>query len=188
MSGGGITGEAVSRTARSYGGSLYELAACEGASQVIMEDMGLVWQSFKESPPYRRLLQEPSIPLEKRLAFIEEAFGGQIHTYLLNFLMLLCEKNLLPELGGCFREYRRHFCEENDVVRAVVTSATPLTKGQTAELTGRLEAMTGKRVVLRPQVDEQVLGGLRVELVGKRLDGTMEGGLRGLERSIISGR
>ena len=97
----------MTATARLYGGSLYELAAEEGLTEVLMEQTQEVRTLFREYPDYVRLLSEPSLPKTERTKLIEDAFGGQAERYLLNFLKLLCERNILSEYAGCCEEYVR---------------------------------------------------------------------------------
>ena len=78
----------MTKTARVYGGSLYDLAAEEKLDGQIMEQMIAVSQIFRENPGYLKLLGEPAIPEDERLKMIEEAFGGQAERYLVNFLKL----------------------------------------------------------------------------------------------------
>ena len=85
----------MTKTARVYGGSLYDLAAEEKLDGQIMEQMIAVRQIFRENPGYLKLLGEPAIPEDERLKMIEEAFGGQAERYLVNFLKLLCERKIL---------------------------------------------------------------------------------------------
>ena len=75
----------MTQTARLYGSSLYELAAEEQLTDVLMEQMEEVRQLFRENPEYVKLLGEPSIPGEKREELLEQAFGGQAQRYLVNF-------------------------------------------------------------------------------------------------------
>ena len=72
----------MTKTARVYGGSLYDLAAEEKLDGQIMEQMIAVRQIFRENPGYLKLLGEPAIPEDERLKMIEEAFGGQAERYL----------------------------------------------------------------------------------------------------------
>ena len=88
----------MTKTARVYGGSLYDLAAEEKLDGQIMEQMIAVRQIFRENPGYLKLLGEPAIPENERLKMIEEAFGGQAERYLVNFLKLLCERKILRSL------------------------------------------------------------------------------------------
>ena len=94
----------MTQTARLYGGSMYELAAEEQLTGIILEQMQMVRKLFCENPEYVKLLMEPSIPKEERTKLIEEAFGAQAERYLVNFLKLLCERNILMEFAGCCEE------------------------------------------------------------------------------------
>ena len=91
----------MTETARVYGGSLYELAQEEHLEEEILSEMKEIRALFRENPKYPRLLSEPSIPRKERIGLIDAAFGSQAEPYLVNFIKLLCEKNLLREFGGC---------------------------------------------------------------------------------------
>lgn len=174
----------MTATARLYGGSLYELAAEEGLTEVLMEQTQEVRTLFRENPDYVRLLSEPSLPKTERTKLIEDAFGGQAERYLLNFLKLLCERNILSEYAGCCEEYVRRYNADHNIAEAMVTSAVALTESQMNALKEKLEKMSGKTVRLTQVTDPSVLGGLRIELEGKQLDGTVQGRLTGLSKKL----
>jgi len=171
-------------SARVYGGSLYDLAAAEQKTEEIREQLNIVRQLFCENPDYIRLLSEPSIPAKDREDLIEEAFGKSAERYLVNFMKLLCTKNLMREFGGCCDEYTRKYNLDNNIAEAVVTSAVPLTEEQAEALKTRLSKVSGKEVSLVRRVDPRVLAGIRVEFEGKQMDGTVKGRLSGLSRVI----
>ena len=64
---------------------------------------------------------------------------------------------------------------------AVAVTALPLNDAQMQALTKRLEQATGKTVRLKNRVDSTVLGGVRLEMEGKQLDGTIKGRLTELQ-------
>jgi F-type H+-transporting ATPase subunit delta len=174
----------MTQTARLYGGSLYELAAEEQLTQTVLEQMKEIRQIFRENPDYLRLLAEPSIPKQERVGLIETAFGNQAEHYLVNFLKLLCEKGILQEFAGCCEEFTRRYNADNNIAEAVVTSAVALSETQAEALRSRLETISGKKISLVQKTDPAVLAGLRVELEGKLLDGTVQGRLAGISRKL----
>ncbi|MCC8138563.1 MAG: ATP synthase F1 subunit delta [Clostridiales bacterium] len=174
----------MTQTARVYGGSLYQLAAEESLTDTIRTQMSEVLDLFRENPDYLALLTEPSIAKEERTGLIETAFGPCAERYLVNFLKLLCEKGILREYAGCCEEYTRRYNSDHNIAEAVVTSAVPLTEEQTAALNDKLEEQTGKTVILTKKVDPSVVAGLRVELEGKQLDGTVQGRMAGISRKL----
>lgn len=174
----------MTQTARLYGGSLYDLAAEEQLTGTVMEQMTEVRQLFRENPDYLRLLSEPSIPKEERTKLIDEAFGTQAERYLVNFIKLLCERNLLGEYAGCCDEFTRRYNADHNIAEAVVTSAVALSSSQMEALKARLEKLSGKQVSLVQKTDPSVVAGLRVEIEGKQLDGTVQSRLSGISRKL----
>lgn len=174
----------MTQTARLYGGSLYDLAAEEQLTDTVMQQMKEVRTLFRENPDYLRLLGEPSIPKEERTKLIEEAFGSQAERYFVNFIKLLCERNLLGEYAGCCEEFTRRYNADNNIAEAVVTSAVALSESQMEALKARLEKLSGKQVSLIQKTDSSVVAGLRVEIEGKQLDGTVQSRLSGISKKL----
>lgn len=174
----------MTQTARLYGGSMYELAAEEQLTDTVMEQMNEIRQLFRDNPDYVKLLGEPSIPKKERTDMIEAAFGAQAERYLVNFLKLLCERNILMEYAGCCEEFTRRYNADHNIAEAVVTSAVTLSGEQMAALKAKLEKISGKTVSLIQKKDPTVLAGLRVELEGKQLDGTVQGRLSDISRKL----
>ena len=166
----------MTQIARLYGGSMYDLAAEEQLTDTVLEQMQTIRQLFRENPDYVKLLSEPSIPKEERTKLLDTAFGTEAERYLVNFLKLLCERGILGEYSGC--------CEDHNIATAVVTSAVALTDEQMAALKDKLEKISGKTVTLTQKTDPTVLAGLKVELEGKQLDGTVKSRLDGLSRKL----
>ena len=174
----------MTQTARIYGDSLYVLAAEEQLTDAMMQQMPEIRKMFRENPDYLKLLGEPSIPKQERIGLIETAFGGQAEQYLVNFLKLLCERNILMEFAGCCEEFTRRYNADHGIAEAVVTSAVALNAEQMAALKEKLEKISGKQVSLIQKTDASVLAGLRVELEGKQLDGTVQSRLSGISQRM----
>ena len=176
----------MTETAKMYGGSLYDLAAEEGLETRILGELDEVQQLLKQNPDYLRLLSTPSIPKKERCGLLDEALRGQVHLYVLNFLKILCEKGTLRELSGCARAYRIRYNQAHGILEATAISAIPLTEPQRAALPAKLESLTGKTIDLKTKVDAKVLGGIRLDIEGTELDGTVQNRLASLRRDIAA--
>ena len=176
----------MTETAKMYGGSLYDLAAAEGLETRILGELDEVQQLLKQNPDYLRLLSTPSIPKKERCGLLDEALRGQVHLYVLNFLKILCEHGTLRELPGCARAYRIRYNAAHGILEATATSAVPLTEEQKTALRQKLEATTGKTIDLTAKVDKAVLGGIRLDIEGTELDGTVQNRLASLRKDIAA--
>lgn len=174
----------MTNTGSLYGKSLYDLAASEDLSEMIMEEMEAVQGLFTENPDYIRLLLEPSIPKKERLGLLDQAFGDAVHPYLLSFLKILTERGLLRDFRACEKCYRGLYNEAHGITEASVVSAVDLDPQRQEKLRKRLEEMSGKKVILNVRTDPQILGGIHVEMEGKLYDGTVRGRLSDLRRRL----
>ena len=176
----------MTETAKMYGGSLYDLAAEEGLETRVLDELDEAAKLIRDDPEYLRLLSTPSIPKKERCGLLDEALRGQVHLYVLNFLKILCEKGTLRELSGCARAYRIRYNQAHGILEATAISAIPLTEPQRAALHAKLESLTGKTIDLKTKVDAKVLGGIRLDIEGTELDGTVQNRLASLRRDIAA--
>ena len=100
----------MTETGKRYGTSLYELAAKEGLTERILAELDVAVNAMQE-PGYLRLLMTPSVPKKERCVLLDQAFA-QAHPYLVNFLKILCEAGILPELPACARAYRDRYNQD----------------------------------------------------------------------------
>ena len=176
----------MTETARMYGGSLYDLAAEEGLEARILGELDEAVALFKANPDYLHLLSTPSIPKRERCGLLDEALRDQVHLYVLNFLKILCEKGTLRELPGCARAYRVRYNQAHGILEAAATTAVAMTEQQVKSLHEKLEKVTGRHIDLKTKVEPAVLGGIRLDIEGTELDGTVRSRLAGLRSSIAA--
>ena len=172
--------------AKMYGGSLYDLAAEERADSEILAQLDECVGLLRDNPDYLRLLSTPSLPKKERCGLLDEALRGSVHQYLLNFLKILCERGQLRQLAQCAEAYRQRYNAAHGILEATAVSAVALTDDQTRRLQKKLESVTGKQIRLHCKVDPAVLGGIRLDIDGTELDGTVQSRLSGLRSSIAA--
>ena len=100
------------------------------------------------------------------------------------FKMLLCEEELLSEFSGCEQEYRQRFQKDHNIAEAHVVSAVTLSSQQKAALKAKLEEVWKKEIILVTKTDPNLMGGLKVEIEGRQLDGSVRGRLERLHKLI----
>ena len=109
----------------------------------------------------------------ERCQILDDSFRGKVHPYVLNFLKILTEKGYMRHFGDCCKAYTAHFDQDNGIVRVTAVTAVALTDSQSARLTEKLSRSTGKQVILHNRVEPGVLGGVRLDYDGQRLDDTV---------------
>lgn len=156
-----------------YGESLYTLAREEKLSERIGGELTALRDGFRQAPEFIRLLSSPSLTKAERCQILDDSFRGKVHPYVLNFLKILTEKGYMRHFGDCCKAYTAHFDQDNGIVRVTAVTAVALTDSQSARLTEKLSRSTGKQVILHNRVEPGVLGGVRLDYDGQRLDDTV---------------
>ena len=171
--------------AREYGNALFELATEEGLAAQIHEELQMLRNCLREQPEYIALLDARNIEIEVRKALLDEVFSGRVHAYLLNYLKILTERGAMRLFDECADCYRMRYNQAPNIAEAQVTSAAELDAAQQAALQRKLEEISGKQVVLHLNVDAQLIGGLRVDLEGRRYDNSIRTRLDRMRRSLM---
>ncbi|MCQ2555394.1 MAG: ATP synthase F1 subunit delta [Clostridia bacterium] len=174
----------MNQFAKIYGDSLYDLALEEKLADVILNQMEDINTIFSENPDYIRLLSEASIKKDERIGLIEKSFGEEAERYLVNFIKILCEKNKLDEFGGCLKEFRTRYNKDNNISEAFLTSAVKLSDEQLALLKEKLEKAHNKTIILHEKIDPGIIAGLKLELDGVEMDGTVLSRLNGISKKL----
>ncbi|MBQ3194367.1 MAG: ATP synthase F1 subunit delta [Oscillospiraceae bacterium] len=156
-----------------YGESLYELAKDETLTKLIGEQLAVLQASFHQEPAFIRLLSSPNLTKAERCQILDSSFRSCVHPYLLNFMKILTEKGYMRYFSDCCDAYTQHYDQDNGILRVSAVSAVALSPEQTAKLTEKLSRITGKEIALRNRIDPAVLGGIRLDYDGQRLDDTV---------------
>lgn len=156
-----------------YGQSLYELAKDESLSTLIGEQLGVLQASFHQEPDFIRLLSSPNLTKAERCQVLDDSFRGKVHLYLLNFLKILTEKGYMRHFDDCCHAFTDRYDADNGILRVCAVTAVALSPEQEAKLTEKLQKTTGKQIILQNRTDPAVLGGIRLDYDGQRLDDTV---------------
>ncbi|MBQ9326016.1 MAG: ATP synthase F1 subunit delta [Clostridia bacterium] len=163
----------MKRVESEYAQALYDLTRDEGLSDRVLEEMRLLGAAFRTEDTYLRVLSAPNISKEERCGILDEAFRGKVQPYVLNFMKLLTEKGYIRHFPAACAEYEALYNEDHGILTVSVSSAVPLSKEQKTRLAGKLGNLTGKEISLKCTVDPSVLGGVRLDFDGKRMDDTV---------------
>ena len=164
----------MTQTNKEYATALFSLATEKNSVDQYEKSLIEIGNIFKENPDYIKVLESPAIPLSERIAFIDKAFESAYTEYLVSFIKVLCENGQIAQILDCIEA----FC---DLVRiyknrtiATVYYVEPLTEEQKTALIEKLQKISGK--VIEPEFikDESLIGGIKVQIDDKIMDGSIK--------------
>lgn len=163
----------MTETAKTFGDALYDLARDENLAKEILSELQVLDTAFAAEPDFITLLSAPSIPKEERCHILDESFRDRVHIYVLNFLKILTERGYMREFSGCCQEYRNRYNEDNGILPVRAVTAVEIPAALKERLEQKLCAVTGKVVDMTYAIDPDCIGGIRLDMDGTRLDGTV---------------
>ena len=163
----------MTQAANTYAQALYDLAKDEGLGARILEELSVLKTVFTENPQYSKLLSIPDLPKQERCDILDQAFRGKVHPYVLNFMKILTEKGYMRHFADCCRLFRQQYNKDKGILPVVAVTKLPLSDELRRKLTDKLTVVTGKTIDLECRVDPECLGGVRLELDGIQVDGTV---------------
>ena len=104
-----------------------------------------------------------------------------------NFVRVLAENGRLDVVSEISTQYLALKNEREGVVEAEVESAFEMDQAQVADLVARLEKKTGRKVKARVSVDKSLIGGVKVTIGDKVIDGSARAQLAALENALKAG-
>lgn len=169
----------------------YLRAAFEVAQQAgVAEDLGAQLQRLQtvveSTPELMRLLQHPTMALERKLQAVTDLLGEEPLPTLHQLLAALVEHNRGEVLQVAGEVYQEVADEALGLVRARVTTALPLERERAARLREVLAEWLDSDVVLEEHTDAEIIGGVVVEIGDRVLDGSLRGRLRRMTASLTA--
>ncbi len=173
---------------RRYAKALVGLAEDPQKLELFGHELDRVVKIFSDQRQLRSLLISPTFSLGKKRELLADFLGlMELSEEGKQFLQLLLEKDRLKFLSQISDGYHQLADEKAGIERAHVTSARKLSKEQREQIKAQLEQQTGKKVELEVKVDNALIGGIRTEIGGKVVDGSILTQLKRMEDTLTKG-
>lgn len=174
-------------SANRYAKALFDVAIEEKADLATVDgDLKAVVDMMRASPDLAEAAGRTSVPDAARRALIGTVAASMGLTQPVTKLLVLLadhrKLNRLPDLSAAFHE--RLLAHEN-VVRADVTSASPLSADKAKALGDSLAKATGKKIDLSVSVDPDLLGGVVARIGSTIYDGSVKTQLARMRRELV---
>ena len=88
-------------------------------------------------------------------------------------------------LQDTIRAFIKKSREARGILEAVVTVAEPLTDTLRDDVQAKLQAMTGRDVIVSVRQDPRIMGGIIIQIGDKRIDGSIARRLDELKKTLV---
>jgi F-type H+-transporting ATPase subunit delta len=171
--------------ARRYAQAVFEIALEKKEPERWQADLQKIVGALDDST-FLAAMESPKIKIEKKSALLTKSLGD-INPLALNLVLMLISRGGIGMMGEIADEYQRMLDDYHGIQTAEVITAVPIDEKEKTQLAERLGALVAKKVVLKPGVDTEILGGVIARVGGKLLDGSTRSKLAALKRELVGG-
>jgi F-type H+-transporting ATPase subunit delta len=176
----------VSIVARRYARALLELGTSQGNLDTLVGELTTLGDAWEGSPELRNAIENPLVSHAAKKAVVAELVAkinaGQIAK---NTVLLLVDRRRGAALPFLARALRELADARKGIVRAEVTTASPLADDYYGRLQSTLETMTGKKVVVDRRTDPALIAGVVTRIGDRIFDGSLRTRLQTLRDALL---
>ena len=142
---------------------------------------------LKESDQLRRVLENPSIPGDRKRAVLD-AITARLGTtrQVRNFVAVLTDNRRLPLFSEILKQVEQELNDRQGFAEAQVSTARQLGDPEKRMLEAEIARLTGKKVRARYEQDASLLGGAVVQVGSTIYDGSVKGQLEKIREQLVS--
>jgi F-type H+-transporting ATPase subunit delta len=170
--------------ARPYAQAAFSLAESQGNLKKWSDMLQLV-SAVASDNAMQVLIGNPDIDSDKLFDMFTGVCGDGLDQFGQNFVRVLVDNkrlHVMPEIADLYEEKR---AEAESTIEAEVTSATPMSETQQAQLSAALKKRLGREVTLVTKTDEAIIGGAIVRAGDLVIDASVTGQLEKLANTLM---
>lgn len=165
-----------------YAQAIFELALENGVVEEWDQDLRLASDVLQDDE-FALFLKHAEISAERKITAVESVLA-QVHPLVRNLVSLLVSRNGVDAMADVQASYTALLDEHLGRQRVEVTAAVPLEEAELDRISRFAAALTGKEVVVTARVDENILGGLVIQIGDQLLDGSTSSALDRLRHNV----
>jgi len=174
-------------SATRYARALLDVLLKESSVDQGARDLVQVSALLEQFPELPRAFTNPAIPAARKHALIKELLPKlALSVPVGKLLLMLADRDrlvLLPDLITVFQE---RYEELQQIVRAEVITAEPMTADRLSILQQRLAGATGRTVKITTRVDPSIIGGMKAQIGSTVYDGSIATQLETFRQTLES--
>jgi F-type H+-transporting ATPase subunit delta len=171
--------------ARVYAEALFDVGKDKGKLDALREQLAQFADAVDGDRELQVFFFSPYFSSAEKIDGAKRAISGAEPEFL-NFLELLIEKQRMPEIFRIRRQFDELWKKENRRIDVTVTSAVELDPAVVVKIGEEIERQTGEKVDLASRVDDDILGGIVLQVGNMVLDASIRSRLEKLRKSVAT--
>jgi F-type H+-transporting ATPase subunit delta len=160
--------------ANRYAQALFDLAGEMNLIEEVEKDMLLVGEVLNENRPLRKVLANPVIDWHKKDKVLLAIFSGKINKLTEKFFSLITKKGREAFILFVCDAYHEIYMEYKNIMPIVLTTAYKVDKKVKEAILQKVKEVTEKKLEVTEKVDEDLIGGFKLEFEDYQYDDSIK--------------
>lgn len=175
----------MAEAARVYAEALFEAGKDKGKLDELHSQLGEFVDAVDRNRELQVFLFSPYLSSADKVEGLQKAISAA-EPELMNFLDLLIEKHRMPEIFRIRRGFDELWKKEKRRLDVTVVSAVELDEDVVRKIGAEVERQTGEEVELSSRVDDDILGGIVLQVGNMVLDASIRSRLDKLRKTVAT--
>ena len=171
--------------ARRYAAALADVVIAQGEASEVQDELNTWARMMEDNSGLLEVFRNPTIPYDQKRNVLNTLIARtRVRPTTANFLQVLLQNHRLSELPEINRRLVLQLDERSGVVSARVTTARAMPEATQDTLRAQLGTLTGKKVRLQFEVDEELIGGIVTRIGSTVYDGSVRTQLQQIKQKM----
>ncbi len=140
---------------------------------------------IKKNARFRSLLQSKRISNDKRTAILREVLASSCHTIAIEFLGIIANEKSVQIIRQVIKAYDTLYKEKAGIVSIKAHVAQKMEAAEIEALQRNLQKVIHKKADLKIEVDNHLLGGIKLRIENTFLDASLKSKLNRLKGELL---
>lgn len=172
-----------------YAKALFKFAAESCSEEEVYSQTTYLVNSFESVDGMVSAIENPFLPLEKKVRFLETASGAPKDGTLSKFFRLVFShgrENMMLQMA---LSYGKLFREDRGISQVVITTAAKLSQDAVKKIKASVQSCVGSKTLeFKETVNPELIGGFTVKIDSQLLDASVSSELRNLRLKLLSNK
>lgn len=175
----------VQTVSRRYASALADVVLKNNEAQIVQQELNKWSEMLKSNETLANVLKNPTIPYKQKNGLLEALISKtNINHTTANFLRVLLKNQRISELREIVKRFDLELDVRSGFIAADVKTARPVSQAEQAAMQEKLTEMTGKKVKLKFDTDESMIGGVVTRIGSTVFDGSIRSQLDQLKEQL----
>lgn len=171
--------------ARRYAEAFFSIAQDDKKIDDYQKELEIVVQALVEVENLKQYFSHLLIPAADKKELTAKIFAGKLSPVTLNFVQMIIDKRRETYLELITEEFREMADESRNIAKAELISAQEVSEEEIKLLEQKLSVSTGKIVQLKQRVDSSLIGGVKIRIGDRIIDGSVAKRLEILKQQLM---